>query len=389
MKTDRTRIELFDCGPNHRVPPAFRWVWILLGIYTMSIADLQRAIATDMDFIQLSSDQSQFIKNSDTTVFTPWGFNYDHDEDGRLLEDYWKDEWSKVRDDFQEMKDLGANVVRIHLQFGKFIKEDGKAHTSELNKLTDLIKLAEKVGLYLDITGLGCYHKGDVPPWYDELSEKDRWDMQARFWEAIAKTCSPSPAVFCYDLMNEPILPGDKKSETEWLSGELAGKFFVQRICLDLTGRSRQQVAKQWVDRLVTEIRKHDHRHLITVGVIPWAHVWPNAKPLFYSAAVAENLDFTSVHFYPKSSEIDKALSALKVYDIGKPLVIEEMFPLKCSPQDLRGFILSSRANANGWISFYWGKMVVDYTKDDGIAGAITSQWLELFSDMSVEILKQ
>ena len=27
----------------------------------------------------------------------------------------------------------------------------------------DLVKLAERTGLYLDVTGLGCYHK-DVPP---------------------------------------------------------------------------------------------------------------------------------------------------------------------------------------------------------------------------------
>jgi len=27
---------------------------------------------------------------------TPWGFNYDHDETGRLIEDYWHDEWPKI-----------------------------------------------------------------------------------------------------------------------------------------------------------------------------------------------------------------------------------------------------------------------------------------------------
>ena len=54
--------------------------------------------------------------------FVPWGFNYDHDENGRLLEDYWDTEWPKVDADFREMKDLGANVVRVHLQLGKFMK---------------------------------------------------------------------------------------------------------------------------------------------------------------------------------------------------------------------------------------------------------------------------
>jgi len=388
MRNDRASVLALDRDLCRRVSPIIRSWWLLLVIYTVSMTDLRGATVSDMGFIQLSDDQSRFVKASDATAFTPWGFNYDHDEDGRLLEDYWKEEWPKVRDDFQEMKELGANVVRIHLQFGKFMTEDGKANVSELEKLADLIKMAERSGLYLDITGLGCYHKRDVPPWYDGLPEKERWDMQARFWEAIAKTCARNPAVFCYDLMNEPVLPGGNKTETEWLLGELGGKFFVQRISLDLAGRSREHVAKQWLDHMVTAIRRHDRRHLITVGVIPWVHVWPNAKPLFYSAAVAETLDFASVHFYPKSGEIDKALSALKAYDIGKPVVIEEMFPLKCSPQDLREFILSSRSHADGWISFYWGKRINEHTKNDGIAGAITSQWLSVFREMSLEILE-
>ena len=47
--------------------------------------------------------------------------------------------------------------------------------------------------LYLDLTGLGCYHKKDVPAWYDKLAEKDRWDGQARFWEAVAGRCAEQP----------------------------------------------------------------------------------------------------------------------------------------------------------------------------------------------------
>ena len=51
---------------------------------------------------------------------TPWGFNYDHDTEGRLIEDYWESEWAKVETHFSQMKKRGANVIRIHLQFGKF-----------------------------------------------------------------------------------------------------------------------------------------------------------------------------------------------------------------------------------------------------------------------------
>ncbi|MHC4565760.1 MAG: cellulase family glycosylhydrolase [Planctomycetota bacterium] len=264
-----------------------------------------------------------------------------------------------------------------------------RASHSNLRQLARLLRLAEQTGLYLDITGLGCYHKKDVPEWYDAMDEAERWDVQARFWEAIAGTCAASPAVFCYDLMNEPILAGAKKRETEWLAGEFAGKHFVQRITLDLAGRNREQVAKAWVDKLVTAIRKHDKRHMITVGVIPWAHTWPKAKPLFYSKQVSENLDFASVHFYPKKGEVEKALTALAVYDIGKPLIIEEMFPLKCSLEELDVFIDSSRETADGWIGFYWGKTPEECRGSGTLADAVTAVWLDFFKNKADAVKHQ
>ena len=46
--------------------------------------------------------------------------------------------------------------------------------------------------------------------------------MQAAFWEAVAETCKDSPAIFCYDLMNEPILPG--KEPTDRMAGRRTGR---------------------------------------------------------------------------------------------------------------------------------------------------------------------
>ena len=337
-----------------------------------------------MKFVSVSADRRGFILD-DGSPFIAWGFNYDHDEKGRLLEDYWSTEWAKVQEDFREMKDLGANVVRLHLQLGKFMKQPDEPNEAALTQLGQVVELAERVCLYLDLTGLACYHKKDIPAWYDALSERDRWAVQARFWEAVAGRGSGSPAIFCYDLMNEPILRGNKK-ESEWLAGELDGKFFVQRITLDLAGRTQQQVAKAWVDQLVGAIRKQDRRHSITVGVIPWALVFPKAKPLFYSKEVSENLDFASVHFYPEKGQIDQALAALAVYDIGKPLVVEEMFPLKCSAAELDAFIDGSRKIAAGWIGFYWGKTPEEYRRSSTIGDAMTLSWLELFQKKAAVI---
>jgi hypothetical protein len=153
----------------------------------------------------------------------------------------------------------------------------------------------------------------------------------------------------------------------------------VQRLTLDSAGRSDKQIAKAWMDKMAGTIRKYDKSSLITVGAIPWALTWPNAKPLFYSPEVSKNLDFVSVHFYPKTGEVDKALTALAVYNIGKPIVIEEMFPLNCSMPELGQFIDRSRKIASGWIGFYWG------ARDP--ASGVTSQWLEYFVKKTPEML--
>ena len=312
-----------------------------------------------------------------------WGVNYDHDGEGRLLEDYWQTEWETVVADFREIKDLGANVVRVHLQLGRFMQTPNQAVAKNLAQLGQLIELTQSTGLYLDITGLGCYHKQDIPTWYDSLSEQKRWEVQARFWTEVATVCKDSPAVFCYDLMNEPILPGEGKPETEWLAGELGGKYFVQRITLDLGTRTRKEVAQQWVEKLAGAIRQVDQRHLITVGVIPWAQAFPGAKPIFYAPEVSQKLDFVSVHFYPKKGKVPETLQALRVYEIGKPLVIEETFPLGCSQEELVEFINGSRDVADGWISFYWGTTIDQYESQSTLQAAIVAAWLKKFKELA------
>lgn len=54
------------------------------------------------------------------------------------------------------------------------------------------------------------------------------------------------------------------------------------------------------VNRMVKAIRKHDERHLITVGVIPWVFTFGGGKPLFHGPRVGKELDFLAVHFHPK-----------------------------------------------------------------------------------------
>ncbi len=336
-----------------------------------------------LDWIRPSQDKTHFVTGKADERIVMWGVNYDHDGDGRLLEDYWADEWPTVVEDFQEIKELGANVVRVHLQTGRFLKAADQPDQANLDRLAKLVKLAEETRLYLDVTGLGCYHKQDVPKWYDALSESDRWDAQCVFWKAVAKVCKDSPAVFCYDLMNEPVLSGGE-NDTEWLAGKpLGDKYFVQRITIDARGRSNHEIARAWVERLTTAIRSVDDRHMITVGVIPWAQVFKGAKPLFYAPEVGGPLDFVSVHLYPKKDKLEDDLAALKVYEVGKPLVIEEIFPLSAGFEQTEAFIERSREYVDGWISFYWGKTIDEYKQKGDLPAAVVGDWLKRFRALS------
>ncbi|TWT73893.1 cellulase family glycosylhydrolase [Allorhodopirellula solitaria] len=365
--------------------------WILLTIVgclaAAAPAYCQSSVDPSLAPLGISEDQTHFIRTDTGERFVVWGVNYDHNAAGELLDEYWIDRWDEVVEDFEEIRLLGANCVRIHLQLGKFLDSHDRANPAALDQLRKLLELAEQQGFYLDITGLACYHKANIPEWYDRQSEQERWRTQAFFWESVASVCRDSPAVFCYDLMNEPILAG-KTPESEWLGGELDGKFFTQRLTLDMAGRSRQEVAGAWVSRMVDAIKKEDDRHLVTVGVIPWVFVFGGGKPLFYSPEVGARLDFVSVHFYPNQGEVAEALEALRAYDIGKPLVVEEMFPLKCSEDELVEFIEKSAEFIDGWISFYWGQPAeqLRQSPDASIAHAITASWLDRFHALAAEV---
>jgi hypothetical protein len=92
---------------------------------------------------RITTHKSTFIHATTHKPFHPWGLNYDRDHRMRLLEDYWQTDWPTVAADFAEMKRLNANVVRIHLQFARFMDAPDKPSLASLALLTKLLKLAE------------------------------------------------------------------------------------------------------------------------------------------------------------------------------------------------------------------------------------------------------
>src|SRR4051812_5160113 len=158
-----------------------------------------------LERVQVSPDARGFVLAPSGRPFHPWGLNYGNA--GRLIEDYWETDWPTIERDFHEMNAAGANVARVHLQLGKFMSAADRPNDRALEQLGRLLDLAERTHVYLDLTGLACYRKADVPDWYDGLAERERWAVQSRFWDAVAGRCAESRAVFCYDLINEPLVP--------------------------------------------------------------------------------------------------------------------------------------------------------------------------------------
>lgn len=311
------------------------------------------------DWVAIDKVGTGFVLAESGAKFIPWGYNYFRDEKYRLLEDYWNEDgpqgWAKFERDFREMKRLGANVVRLHLQFEKFMDAPGKPNQLNLARLAKVISLAEELGLYLDITGLGTYRLKDVPIWYRNAAEKEHWAMQAEFWEAIAQVCANRPAVFVYNLMNEPLATASKQPPGQWTNPRaLDGQTYLEYINLDPANRQPPEIARLWIQQMTAAIRKHDQRHLITVGLVWISNSNPEAWSGFPPKEIAADVDFLAVHVYPETGKVNVALDSLRRYQVGKPLLVEETFPMNCSPAEWREFLEKSRDFSDGWVGQYW-----------------------------------
>ena len=183
--------------------------------------------------------------------------------------------------------------------------------------------------------------------------------------------------------MNEPIVPGGKRKPGDWLTGELAGFHYCQFISLDQAGRPRPEIARQWVAQLAAAIRKHDQRHLITVGLLPNSLEGPA-----WSSGFVPRTDRRQprLHLRAPLSEDGQAEGGpedcCKGFRVGKPVVIEETFPLGCTGPELRQFLEGSRKDAAGWIGFYWGQTPAELSQSTSIGDSLTAAWLKLFQEM-------
>ena len=329
-----------------------------------------------MENVRIAPDQEGFVLHPSGKRFIPWGHNYASVD---LLERLEK-EPDRVDREFAEMKAAGTNVARVHPEMPRILTGPGKADPAALDLVRRLLDIAAKHEIRLKITGLACYRIEDRMEWYDSMEEEERWDTQAFFWETLARTCAGSPAVFAYDLVNEPGAIG--KPEDGWYMGKMGEVEFCQRLSLNPGKRSGDDIFRSWSERMAAAIRKHDPGRLVTLGMLPF----PEA-----AKAAAGPLDFVSPHLYPKTGKVDEEVALLRRFDWGKPIVIGETFPLSCGVDDERAFLLESRTIAHGWFGHWPDESPAELAalKDAGkatIQHAVWLAWVDLFRELGPQM---
>src|SRR5205814_9973863 len=106
---------------------------------------------------------------------------------------------------------------------------------------------------------------------------------------------------------------------------------------------------------------------------------------------IAPTVAFISVDIYPEKGKAAQEIEGIQKVAGGKPVVIEETFPLPCGVADLRTFLKGSRPFASGWLGHYGNQSLADLeslhaAKKITIPEAMMLDWLNLFREIGPEL---
>lgn len=323
------------------------------------------------NFSKISVKDGKF-KNENGDLFFPWGLNYTNPDAVGLIEDDWFNSavWKIIKADFIEMKALGANVIRIHLQYHQFMTDAETPDAMALNRLLELVEFAESQELYLDVTGLAAYRIEDQPEFYTVMTDQERRNTQKIFWRNVVEKIGDNPAVFAFNLMNEPVISVGCTVGTncEWTPGDgFEGFYYVQNITRtpDLDYASTTQ---GWLSEMTQIIRSQDKETTITFGSLA----------LGQYSLFAPDLDYLSPHIYPLSGEIQKAIDQVIANESSIPQVIEETYNLRCTTVELEAFIAGIDGHYDGLMGHYFGTPIADLDPTN-LTQAIQMNFLKFF----------
>jgi len=250
-----------------------------------------------------------------------------------------------ISKDFARARRHGANTIRIYIELGQVMRTLTRPRARTLPALDALIRVAERRGVFLDITGNLVWRPARAPSGYDQLSDRDRWEVQARFWRHVAGVAARSPAVLAYELTSEPVII----EGGYWYHGLLGGYWFAPNVAREVAPSKANSVARSWIRYLRRAVRRVDSRHLIGLGMLPWVGDWA-----FGPRNVAPLLDVLFVHSYAADGRVREEVSVVREFAAsGKPVVLGETYPYAGSLDTQRHFLAESAPHVQGQLSFF------------------------------------
>ncbi|NNF22187.1 MAG: cellulase family glycosylhydrolase [Saprospiraceae bacterium] len=210
----------------------------------------------------------------DSLEFFPKGINYypsDHP---------WELFWSEfdpelVVRDFITIGDLGLNTIRIFIPYLEF----GGAEVSsiQIDKLKKVLDLADQQEIKVIVTLFDFFLDYDL----------DQWNHADRHLETLLSEFRDHPAIFAWDIKNEPDLDFDSRGKTEVIS---------------------------WLDFILKRARNYDPNHLLSIG-------WSD-KGSF--KILWDQVDFSSFHFYQNPTLLAEWLETEQISTREKPVFLGE-----------------------------------------------------------------
>jgi len=343
--------------------------------------------------------------------YIPFGTNYYDPNTGWAPRLWRRFDPEKVRRHFRVMREMGVNCARVFLTAGSFQPNAETVERDALEKLDKLVRIARENGIRLLLTGPDHW-EGQPAYWRpDRFAGENALNALEHFWHVVGRRYRGEPAIFAWDLLNEPHMPfyleqwrvrwdgwlrraygtwdalksawGDALTESDrWgRVGVPENKAKTGDPRLRDWQAFREHLADEWVRRQVEAIRKADPTHLVTVGYIQWSYPLvrpgqPGRYAAFNPRRQARWLDFVTIHFYPtlgspfqSDSNRRKNLAYLQAAcaycRTGKPVVLGEFgwygggapqnHPFLSEQQQAQWIaaeIEASRGLVDGWLSW-------------------------------------
>ncbi len=225
--------------------------------------------------LKIEPTQNKAISNVKVPVYTNIkGINY-YPKDTPW--DMFGDDFNTaiINQDFEIIKEIGLNTIRVFIQYGDFGKSEVKPE--KIEKLKQVLDLAHKHQLKTIVT---------LFDFYGDYSVID-WSLNNKHAFSIVNAIKNHPGLFAWDIKNEPNL--------------------------DFENRTKKRVTA-WLNQMLHHVKSIDSIHPVTIG-------WSNMQS---ASILANDLDFVSFHYYEGLASLAAKYQKLKNDIPNKKIVLGE-----------------------------------------------------------------